>query len=338
MNDNPSLEEWRSLYEAACEFRKIECWKWMWDSDIFGVQNPEDGSIGYCCIMGRLGMHFGLAVYRGTEGLGGYLELSAGTFPLGSFDALLIQNCLLASFENKTILQKEDRRIVEELGFKIKGRHSWPLFRSCLPGYYPWYITRDEAQFLTVCLYQAIDVSLRFKKNPRLLLPPVQTCLLVRVPKKENGKTTWIDEWMEPEFPESPDVTVTFDEPSLKPLKKYRCPRTWEVDAFYSREPVREKKERPYYPLVIVWADHETGFIFAVELERQEEYESALVRKTLSLMERFKTLPAKILVRKDGVFPLLEPVTSVLGIELKEVRRLREIESFMGTMGEWIRP
>ncbi len=59
---SPSLKEWKNLYEAAIEFKKVECWNWMQDSDIFGVKNPATGEIGYCCILGRLGDYFGLAV------------------------------------------------------------------------------------------------------------------------------------------------------------------------------------------------------------------------------------------------------------------------------------
>ena len=37
----PKLKEWKDLYEAAIDFRKIECWEWMYDTDLFGIQNPD---------------------------------------------------------------------------------------------------------------------------------------------------------------------------------------------------------------------------------------------------------------------------------------------------------
>lgn len=48
----------------------------MRDSDIFGVQNPLDKEIGYCCILGATGEVFGLVVYLGSQGLLGYLNLA----------------------------------------------------------------------------------------------------------------------------------------------------------------------------------------------------------------------------------------------------------------------
>src|SRR5205807_1578311 len=99
----PSLEEWRALYEAAIAFRDAAPWQWMWDSDQFGVQDPESGQIAYGCVMGRLGEHFALAAYLGSDGLAGLWEMRMGGPPQSRepVDTLLLQHCLMASFEDR---------------------------------------------------------------------------------------------------------------------------------------------------------------------------------------------------------------------------------------------
>ena len=54
IDQSPSLQEWKSLYKAAIEFKKLAPWSWMYDTDIFGVKDPVSGKIGYCCIMGAI--------------------------------------------------------------------------------------------------------------------------------------------------------------------------------------------------------------------------------------------------------------------------------------------
>jgi len=57
-----TLNEWKLLFEESLKFKALACWEWMKNSDIFGVQNPADGEIGYCCVPGSMGEVIALTV------------------------------------------------------------------------------------------------------------------------------------------------------------------------------------------------------------------------------------------------------------------------------------
>ncbi|MCD4809433.1 MAG: hypothetical protein K8R17_05995, partial [Methanosarcinales archaeon] len=184
IDPSPSLQEWKALYEAALEFKELAPWNWMHETDIFGVKDPVSGEIGYCCIRGGAGEHYALGLYLGSEGLYGLSRILSGEFSEFKDEALFIQNCLMASFEDRKSLQKQDLQQIKALGLKFRGRNAWPLFRNYMPGFFPWYLNDDEVRFLTVALQQAKDVSLRFKKYPGLLVHPSKDHYFVRVPDK----------------------------------------------------------------------------------------------------------------------------------------------------------
>lgn len=276
---HPSISQWRNLYNAAIEFRKLAPWEWMYDSDLFGVMNPENGETGYCCIMGNLGEHYALAVYLGTEGLEGYMKMQEGISFLNPVEALNLQKCIMVSFENREYLMKEDLAVIKKLGLRFRGANAWPLFRSYLPGYHPWFLTPAEADFLILALQQATDVAKRFKNDVSLLVPPEKGQYLVRVPEKKGDVLVWRDEWLQPEAPEKKKTLPLPDEKRLEKLKSTAAIRKktiWEIDYFYSPEGVREKGERPYYPYVILWADHNSGLSLNIHLAKPSEYESGL--------------------------------------------------------------
>ena len=154
---HPSLQEWRALYRAAIDFWQIHPWDWVEDTDLFGVKNPEDGEIGYCCVVGALGEFLGLVAYLGTEGLESYLKIQKSESP--EEDILSTAKCLVASFEDRKFLQKPDHEVIKRLGLKFRGAKSWPLFRSYEPGYYPWYLNQPQVCFLTHALQQQMSVS-----------------------------------------------------------------------------------------------------------------------------------------------------------------------------------
>ena len=121
-----SLEEWGKLYTTAIEFKNTHCWDWMYDSDIFGVSNPENGKIGYCCVLGNTRELYGLAVYNGTNGLQGYYKLQSDEYLYDAISALNIQDCIMMSFVDRQDIAKEDRQIIKQLGLKLKGKDSYP--------------------------------------------------------------------------------------------------------------------------------------------------------------------------------------------------------------------
>lgn len=339
MNDKPpTIQEWKDLYEAAIEFKKIECWDWMWDTDIFGVQNPVTGETGYCCVMGGAGEHFALAVYQGSEGLNGYLSLQSGENYPSLEDILSLQKLLMASFEDRDLLQKEDIKLIKKFDLKFSGPNSWPLFRSYRPGCHPWYLTGEEARYLTLCLWQAVDVSLRFKDDPEMLTPPTENRYLVRVPKKDNKDNTglsWRDMWIEPLPLQKAEIIVEpVDEVRLEKIKRRIPDRqgVWEVDYFYYPSPIRDKEERPYYPYITLWVDQHSGFILSHYLAKPAESMSEFQRNFFKLAEKRKILPREILVKREETLKLLEPITSELGINLRRVKKLKMLEEAQKSM------
>ena len=234
---DPSLKEWKKMYEAAIRFKEIESWGWMSDSDVFGVQNPENGQIGYCCIMGELGEVLALAVYLGTSGLEGYLRISFGDILPGDIDLLTIQECLMASFEDRNFLKKPDLYMIKKLGLKFRGRNNWPLFRRYRPGYFPWYLTASEARYLALALQQATEVALRFREDLDVLVPPRRGQFLVRVLEKKK----WKDEWLKPVPLQREEIVVgPVNEVRLRKIKRALGQQkgAWEADYFYSPNPI----------------------------------------------------------------------------------------------------
>ncbi len=336
----PSLKDWKDLYDAAIAFRKIEPWGWMKETDIFGVQNPQTGEVGYCCIMGELGEVLAIAVYLGTEGLEGYLNIRRGQIQHDDPDSLFIQNCLMLSFENRKLVQEDDREIINELGLKFRGKNAWPVFRRYEPGYFPWFLNRDEVLYMTNALQQATDICLRFKDDAKLFRVPGKNQYLIRVAEEKNGRVFWKDERRKPSLPEKKDQGFykPVDEVRIQRLKKTArsTPAIWEIDFFYAPTPVLEG-ERPFFPYAIMIMDHDTGFILDMHLAETRSYQKEFLEKFLNCIETTSVIPLEILARKEEAVKLLETYASRLNIRLSRVKKLQNIDHARREMAKHLR-
>ncbi|MEO0293612.1 MAG: hypothetical protein ABIN61_05255 [candidate division WOR-3 bacterium] len=324
-----TLEEWEKLYTAAVDFRDIECWNWMFDTDLFGVQDPETKEIGYCSVLGNLGEFFSLNVYLGEEGLKSYLKML--TQEEASFDSeiLYVQDCLVASFVNKEVLHKKDLEVIERLELKFQGENQWPIFRRYKPGFYPWFLTKEEVRFLTIMLEQAKNVALLFKKNETLFTPPQKGLLFVMTPEKKGKKIKWEEKWIRPEFkPEVIKIPI-IDDYSIKEAKESINSKEgeWEIDFFYAPFTIQEKEEEvPYYPLVCLFIDHLSGLIIDFQLSKSREYLKEFLNKFLDIIEFKRITPLRILVKKKECYLLFKQIAKELEIELMVIESLKELE------------
>jgi hypothetical protein len=332
MNKNEvSLEEWRKLYEAMIRLKKIAPWERIEETDIFGVQNPGTGEIGYVSIMGLLGEHYGISVYTGDAGLSGFWKLQYENIQ-ASPEQLLECPQLQASFEDRDMLEKKDAAIIKKLNLKFRGESAYPFFRSIRPGCLPWFLEPEEACFLGYVLEQTLDVVLRFEKDPSLLKSLKKKNYLVRVPRQENKNLSWEDRIIRIEPSNTLEIPVKMKNQEIKALdSRRRSDNIFEIDFFIFPIPIHEKNNRPYLPYILLVVDSESQYVFCHDLlppiPSWEEMWGSVPGKIVSLLGKMECLPKEIRVRSELLCQLLQPLSEELDIKLKQSRKLKSLDS-----------
>ena len=323
----PSLEQWQRLYELMGELRDLAPWEYMYEDNIFGVQFPETGNLGFVSVMGSLGEHFAIAVYMGKKGLEGFLTMQRMGHKLAP-DIVLQVPQLQAAFENREMITPEDRKIIKQLDLKFRGKNAWPQFRSYRPGCFPWYLEKEEAQMLIHGLEQLMNVAPRFKKDPAMLEPSEQDGkLLVRV--QENGK--WVDGPQELKFPAEPPLQLRMNMDALHELKSMKKQNaTVEVDIQMMEEAVRDKSfDRPYFPFMLMIAEKQShmilGFDLLSPLPSLEEMWETVPEKVTEILANY-LLPGEIQTKDPLIALLLSPLEKEVGFKVNLVKSLPTIE------------
>lgn len=326
----PTTEEWKRLYELADELKKLAPWEWMDESEIFGVQNPETDEIGFVSVMGMMGEHLAVGVYLGAEGLygfWGFQDEKHETEPLALFDIPQIQ----VSFENRDGLKKEDRDLIKKLGLKFRGSQNYPMFRRTESGFMPWFITSEDARFLTYTIEQTLDVTPRIKENPLILSDEndkKDETYLVRIVEKQNGQLVWRDEMKRilPPAPES--ISFNLPQETINRLRAFPQNKnlTFEIDLFHAPTPVADKDKRPFFPKMLMVAETNSGFILGFEIIKPQKESSKtheeFFTNIIKIWSNHKVLPKEIRVGSDLLFNLLKGFTQQLNIKLCQTNNL----------------
>ena len=323
MDKSPTLEEWKELYEAAAMFNELACWRWMDDSYVFGVQDPESGEIGYVCVLGQLGEVLGLLAYLGPEGLDVYERLQSGELSETDEEIRHMQKCLALTFEDRSDLDKDDLAVIKKLGLKFRGRQSWPLFRNHEPGFLPWYLTGGQARFLTTVIRQTMGVAEGLRENRDLRIEPKDGHYLTKVSTTDGKEMVWADEWLKPNPLPAKEPPVELDEVRLKRLKTaaQRTADAWEVD-FFCCPFIVEEGERPFFPYMSLYVLRKAFQVVNFSLSNRTEYREAFLESFLAFAEETRILPSLLYVSRDTVYDFFSPLAKRLGVDLKKVKNL----------------
>jgi len=317
------------LYIAAIQFKSVAPWRWMWDSNVICVQNPAGDEDGYCVVLGRNGEFFGLDVCLGEEGLEDYFQMQSRIISPDDMDAVHTKNCLLASFEDRKYLEKEDLKAIKEVGLTFRGRDAWPKFRRYEPGFFPWYISEAQAIFLTHCLQQVLDVAIKFKDNSDLLEPKGKNGYFTRVCEKKGKNVVWHDAWIKSKALRKV-VVVRNDVDEEKISRVFdaaeRTSMVWQADYFWAPMPVREGKGRPYFPVMYMLSDQESYFIFDTQFEQKNNYGNSMGDALIRAIEKHGIYPKKIVFQKPEVGLALGYFGKKFDIKIERVNQLKAID------------
>lgn len=328
-NDGETNAHWRALFELADQFKRLQPWQWMSDIDMFAVVDPVSEETGYCCVLGEAGQTYGLAVYIGDEGFRTLIDIFLGNREIYPHQ----QRSLLLSFNNRSDLTKEDLRLIKELGLTYRGRNAWPVFRSCVPGYVPWYLEEWEVRFFETVLEQVIDVCERVKNDPQLIHS--EEGIFARIPKRTDSGIIWMDGSVSDSV-EAQEMYATcyVSDTELEHIRQtYPIrERTFECDVDYLPEPVRDsKEERPYFPYLYLCIDTDSGLIMDTQVVPHKDVEANIQNRFIQLIQRIGYIPEAVHVNNEETFLILISLAVELGFELvhAELSTLNQVKNDM---------
>jgi len=158
------------MWDKAFQFKKEKMWESFNETDIFAIDLPS-GETGYCCIMGQLGEHISLAVYRGGEGLNTYRSIMDNP-DVEDHERMIIamgQICLQCSFEDREDTNEmqlpELQAYAKKKGIQLKGKKAYPNLQRYSFLRVPWPVTDEESKDLEEALDATLYLASILKKD-----------------------------------------------------------------------------------------------------------------------------------------------------------------------------
>ena len=312
----PTSQQWLALHHAFRRYCEVRPWERLGNEDVLVVDDPLGRFKGYCVALGDGGVAYGLGIYLGDRGLLNYLATMTEEEEPAGAEALEKSLALSAVLGDREELGDGERKVMRDLGLRYRGRGRWPVFRSVIPGHWPWYLNGDEARFLTVALDNVRDVAERIEQGTLDLYAG-------RDPSEVLARSlrggVWRDEWEALRPPALPVEEYPVDTHRLQSISRSTPvgSAVWEVSASYIPTGMQDgRNTRPYLPTLVMVVEGSSGLILTVRMLGRVPAVAEKQEPVLQLLERADRLPGAVVCDREATAALLEPVTGALDIGL----------------------
>ena len=330
----PTPEEWRHLYALMTQVKEMAPWEWMYESDVFAVQDPESKEFYFVSVMGNLGEHLSIAVYLGTRAYEQLLTFAENADrDTATGEELFEISHLQASFENREQLTTQDRDTIKQLGLKFRGRMSWPLFRSYRAGFAPWHLEASEVRILTLALEQLLDVAPRFGDD-EVEFPEEGDDFFVRV-LGEDGQ--WQDRILPVPNAEPESVNIAIPKEYADALRRLPHSRNvFEAELFLMPGVFGDRGNRPQMAYIFMVVDRASGAILAGDpMYMETTFADMLAQVPLRMVQiclKMQGVPGEIHVGSERTEWLLSSLSSLMDCKIKRVKRLGALNNARDAM------
>jgi hypothetical protein len=326
--NKPDMNQWKKLYDLANELKQLKPWEFMFEDEIFGIQDPVSGETSFASIMGYAEMHYGVSFYQGAKGLAGFQNLQEN--PEKIYMTFFEIPQLNLGFNSRDQIDKETYAVIKQLGLKYRGSQSWPLFRSHHPGMIPGQLTMREADVLIVALDQVLKMIARIQINPQLLKCK-KNHHVVAVPVKKGSSLSWEDQVLR--VPDHVPFHSDY-QPHPDSVMKYRNQpaknNILEVDLFVLPSFI-EEEGRLVLPYCLLIVDSNSALVLGYEIFCVKTTLDDMFREVsesfLNMIADLGFRPQRIKAHSDRTVEIMRPVTDALDLKVTLSQNLATLNS-----------
>ncbi|WP_019412412.1 plasmid pRiA4b ORF-3 family protein [Paenisporosarcina sp. TG20] len=317
---------WKQLIEKMKELNAATPWSWIYDDQVFIVEDPITKEKLFVSVLGGAGQEFGLAVYIGQEGYRSLKNIMENK--MSTDELVLVQRSILASFVDRGELESDDYSLLKKLGMSFRGKKQWPQFRSFKPGDYPWSIDEEEVRLLVVAIEQTLVMLRKVKAG---LMVPVfleDEEFFARVLLNDG---TWGDDSISVREIEvnsrQTELELYISEIELKRVKNLPANNMLvEFDVFHMMLPVQPVPDaRPYFPLMVVAMDAQEGLAIHQNMYEGKNRAEIIQLGFIEMMMVLGNIPSEVWV-KEETYKLLQPLLKKIKVNVVQVEELQQVD------------